>query len=296
MSPHYPDTFAQTITSIYGDQGAQWLAQLPQLIEQCVQQWQLTDLQPVANLTCNYVLFGMQNGMPVGLKLRCVADELGKEVTALTAFAGHGSVKLLAHNDQLGALLLERALPGDTLTSYFPQDDAKATQIAANLVRTLHQVNPVGGFPLLHNVLPDLSKEPQALMPFLARARDLKAHLLVTQQKQVLLHGDFHHGNILAAGNGTWVVIDPEGIIGDPVYDLAVYIRNPLKELVIAPNAKIIIPTRISDFAQQLGYSPQRIYDWVYVQAVCSVYWSLEDGLDASKHVTFLHMLQDIQI
>jgi len=239
----------------------------------------------------------MQNGVSVVLKLRCVVAELDKEITALTAFADHGGVKLLAHNEQLGALLLERALPGDTLTSYFLHDDAKATRIAADVVQTLHQASPVGEFPLLQNILPDLSKEPPVLMPFLARARELKTQLLATQQKQVLLHGDFHHGNILsAAGDETWVVIDPEGVIGDPVYDLAVYIRNPLKELIIAPDAKVVIINRICDFSQLLGYDAQRIYDWVYVQAVCSAYWSLEDGLDASKHIAFLHILYGMRI
>lgn len=292
----YGDSFAHTITSTYGAKGATWLEQLPILVEQCAQQWQLTDLDPVANLTYNYVLFGMQDGVPVVLKLRCVVAELRKEAVALKAFEGHGGAKLLAHDEQLGALLLERAIPGDTLTAYFPYDDANATRIAANLVYKLHQANPLGAFPLLQNVLPDLSKEFAELAPFLARARELKDTLLSTADTQVPLHGDFHHGNILSASDDQWVVIDPEGIIGDPIYDLAIYIRNPLKELVLLSNAQELITARIHDFARLLGYDAQRIYEWVYVQITCSAYWSVEDGLDASKHVKFLQLLQHIRM
>ena len=292
----YSANFAHTITSTYGARGTEWLEQLPTLVEQCAQQWQIIDLHPVKNLTYNYVLFGMQDGAPIVLKLRCTVADVHKEITALKAFEALGCVKVIAHDTKLGAILLERVMSGEALTLLFPQQDMQATHIAAKLLDTLHRVVVPSNqtFPLLAQVLPDLSKEPQALMPFLARARELKRQLFSTQQKSVLLHGDFHQGNILSASNERWVVIDPEGIIGDPIYDLAVYIRNPLQELVSTPHAREIIANRIHEFAQLLRYNAQRIADWVYVQAVCSAYWSIEDGLDVTHHVAFLSILNSL--
>ena len=147
----------------------------------------------------------------------------------------------------------------------------------------------------LEQIVPQFDKEPSILAPFLLQARRLRKHLLTTQPSAVLLHGDFHHDNILLGTNNSWQVIDPEGIIGDPYYDLAVFIRNPIRQLIAIPNAKTLILNRINDFAKLLGYDAQRIYDWTYLQAVTSAYWSIEDGLDAANHVTFLNLLHGIK-
>jgi len=308
--PHsYSNSFANTITSIYGPQGAQWLAQLPQLIAQCAIEWQLSGLQAYPTLTYNYVLFGMMNDMPIVLKLRCDTAQTLQETTALKAFESFGGVKLLAHNAQLNALLLERVIPGTPLSDLFPDEDACATRIAAKLVKMLHQapIPEAHSFPSLEQVIPDFTKDPHELAPFIAHARRLRSRLLSTQPKQKqsspakeiksLLHGDFHAGNILlSSNNDTLIVIDPEGILGDPLYDLAVYIRNPRTELVANPQAHVIVKNRIHSFAQLLGYDAQRIYDWVYLQAVTSAYWSIEDRLDASEHVAFLTLLHNISL
>lgn len=42
----------------------------------------------------------------------------------------------------------------------------------------------------------------------------------------MLLHGDFHHDNILLSNNGDYVIIDPKGVIGDPVFDIPRFILN----------------------------------------------------------------------
>jgi streptomycin 6-kinase len=296
----YSNSFAHTITSVYGPKGAQWLAQLSQLVTQCAVEWQLSALQTYPTLTYNYVLFGMMNDVPIVLKLRCDTAQTLQEAAALKAFESFGAVKLLAHNTQLNALLLERVVPGTPLSDLFPDEDACATRIAAKLVKMLHQapIPETHSFPSLEQVIPDFTKDPHPLAPFIAHARTLRSRLLSTQPKQkFLLHGDFHAGNILLSSNSdTLIVIDPEGLVGDPLYDLAVYIRNPKTELITNPQAHVIVKNRINSFAQLLGYDAQRIYDWVYLQAVTSAYWSVEDGLDTSEHVAFLTLLQKISL
>jgi len=49
-------------------------------------------------------------------------------------------------------------------------------------------------------------------------------------------------------------------------------------------------------FASHFGCSPNRIFNWTYLQAVSSAYWSVEDGLDITNHVQFLTRLQNIHI
>jgi streptomycin 6-kinase len=291
------DIFAHTITKVYGSKGTAWLAQLSALIAQCAQEWQLTELRPFPNLTYNYVLSGYSHQTPIVLKLRCNNNELDKEIAALSAYADYGGVKMIAHNRSLGALLLERVVPGGPLSMRFPRHDRSATHIAAHLLKKLHQV-PIPQnhtFSSLRNILPDFTQNPPALAPFLSHARTLKEKLLSSPSHPVLLHGDFHHDNILLNANNEWTVIDPEGIIGDSLYDIALFIRNPLAQLINAPDIKNIIHNRMSDFASLLNYSPCAIYDWTYVQTVTSAYWSIEDGLEATNHCAFLTILQTMQ-
>ncbi len=296
MQYPYPDSFAKTMTSIYGVAGTQWLEQLPQRIQQCSALWDLSDLQPRSHLTYNYILLGKMKEVPIVLKLRCSPAELATEVAALKAFENYGGVKVLGYDLELGAVLIAQVVPGDSLAALFPYHDGKATNIAVDIIHTLHNAPCIEGFASLDTLLPDLNKDHTELMPFIARARELKTELLATQSKQVFLHGDFHHGNILSSGTDQWVVIDPAGIRGDPIYDLALYIRNPIQDLVNLPHATEIIVQRIRDFASLLNYDAQRIYDWVYVQTVCSAYWSLEDGIGVTNHIKFLTVLSAVKL
>lgn len=122
---------------------------------------------------------------------------------------------------------------------------------------------------------------------YLQKVRKLRDELLQTSKPDVLLHGDLHHDNILQNVND-WVVIDPKGVIGEPVYEVAAFIRNPMPELLNHADAQNIIHNRITHFAEALELSGGRIIDWYFVQAMLSWVWALEDGCDANyfEHLT----------
>lgn len=50
-----PANFAQTMFEVYGEEGNEWLNQLPALISSLEQQWSLHVLPPFTPLTYNYV-------------------------------------------------------------------------------------------------------------------------------------------------------------------------------------------------------------------------------------------------
>ena len=52
-----PDSFIATIRSVYKEDGGKFLAVLPVLIQEASQRWGLTDIQPVSNLSYNFVAF-----------------------------------------------------------------------------------------------------------------------------------------------------------------------------------------------------------------------------------------------
>ena len=43
-----------------------------------------------------------------------------------------------------------------------------------------------------------------------------------------LVHGDFHHHNLLSSDGADWVAIDPKPMLGEPEYDVAPFLWNPI--------------------------------------------------------------------
>jgi streptomycin 6-kinase len=140
--------FHSNIISIYGEQGKEWLDELPELVAAISSKLELRDLKAAANLTYNYVLSGFQGDNPIILKLGLDNVGLKREAFALKCFAGYGVVKVLAEND--GMLLIERAMPGTSLKDYFPTKEKESIEIGCGLIKKLHQANilSVHNFPI----------------------------------------------------------------------------------------------------------------------------------------------------
>lgn len=241
----------------------------------------LRDLKEVTNLTYNYVLSGFQGDNPVILKLGLDHDALTREAFALKCFAEYGAVHVLAEDK--GMLLLERVMPGISLKSYFPNQEHESIEIACKVMTKLHQASipKHHNFPHITDWLTALDKDSAIPDAYLKKAQKLRDQLLQTAKPDVLLHGDLHHDNILQNDND-WLVIDPKGVIGEPAYEVAAFIRNPIPELLNHADAPNIILNRITRFSEALKLSERRIIDWCFVQAVLAWVWALEDSCDAT--------------
>lgn len=280
-------TFEQNIINLYGEKGRQWLDHLPNHVAQLANTYGLSNLKPVDNLSYNYVLSGFQGAQPIILKLGLDIDGFKREATALMAFEGFGVVQIFSENT--GLLLLECAVPGMSLKSYFPEKDDEAINITAKVIERLHKapIPNTHAFPRVKDWLEALNSGLEIPVQTLQKAREIRDKLLKTADPDILLHGDLHHDNILQNSND-WVVIDPKGVIGEPAYEVAAFIRNPIPELLNHPDSPNIIHNRVTRFAELLELPSQRILDWCFVQAVLSWVWAIEDGCDNtySKNLT----------
>lgn len=219
--------FQSNIISIYREKGKAWLDELPQLVSAISSRLDLRDLHEVTNLTYNYVLSGFQRDNPIILKLGLDNAGLKQEAFALKCFAGCGAVKVLSEDE--GMLLLEQAVPGASLKRYFPDREQESIEIVCKVMKKLHQANipATHNFPHIKDWLTVLDKDWNIPNHYLQKARKLRDELLQTSKPDVLLHGDLYHDNILQNGDD-WVVIDPKGVIGEPAYEVAAFIRNPM--------------------------------------------------------------------
>lgn len=108
----------------------------------------------------------------------------------------------------------------------------------------------------------------------LARARSTFAELLASAPAPVLLHGDLHHHNVLAARRAPWLAIDPKGVVGDPGQDVGALLCNPLS--LADPGARA--ERRVRRLAAELGLDRDRLRAWGFVSAVLSEAWNSRRG------------------
>ncbi len=280
-----PPDFIRRVTLVYEPDGAPWLERLPALIEQIAQRWGLSVAPHFPELSYNYVAPAqlLADGTPVVLKLGVPCHELNTEIDALRHYAGRGACRLLEADEELGALLIERLQPGQMLSTLAASDDEAATRVAAQVMGRLWAPPPAGHrFTELREWTADLAElRPHfggGTGPFPAdlveRAEAHFAELLASQPEPVVLHGDLHHYNILAAGPDEWRAIDPKGLVGDPAYECAAFICNPVPQIAADPQLPRTLERRIAIFAEILGIDRDRIYGYALAQAVLGSWWS----------------------
>jgi streptomycin 6-kinase len=276
-----PASFVRNVTGAFPG-GAIWLDHLPSLIAACSRKWNLALAGSPFELSFNYVVPVLQDGRtPAVLKLGVPTPEFTSETRALRIFRGHGAVRLLESDESLGALLLERINPGDTLATL--DDEVQAAEIAARTMLSLWEGTPADSeFRSLESWTAGLCKLrarfsgatgplDTALVDI---AENLRADLLQDKPSPRLLHADLHHFNILHGTVSGWVPIDPKGVIGDPSYEPAPFLLNPDPALFLD---RAIQEARIKILADQLKLDAQRIVRWALVHSVLSAWWTIED-------------------
>jgi streptomycin 6-kinase len=142
------------------------------------------------------------------------------EGDALALWNGDGAVRLLRRSGR--ALLEERAVPGYDLSS-LPDDGA--TAIAIDVASRLWRRVSTPFRPVAPQVTLWLDAAERAGSGLVPLARDLFAEL--DPSADWLVHGDFHHHNILRRGD-RFVAIDPKPYLADREYDVPSFLWNPL--------------------------------------------------------------------
>jgi len=278
MSMNLPPEFISTITNTFGEDGESLIANIPTLIDEASQRWGLTNVQPVENLSYNFVAFarrgevisprdtifpqtkGRGNPAPtsdVVLKIGVPRDELTSEIAALRLFNGDGACQLIDADEERGFLLLEQLKPGVMLSTL--KDDEEATHIAAEVMKKIWRTEDnvsLSGAKSLRNderdpslslrmtgkdkfiKLSDWFDGLRKLRPFfnsgtgplnektVERVERSVKDFFAENHMPVLMHGDFHHFNILSSERG-WLVIDPKGVIGPAGYEVGPLMINP---------------------------------------------------------------------
>jgi streptomycin 6-kinase len=194
------------------------------------------------------------------LKVNFPDEESEHDAHALDRWNGVGAARLLDRDDAVRAMLVERLRPGTQLWG-LPDDDA--TELAAGV---LEQLWVAAGEPFrrLEDVaahwaeeLPATSMDPRLVDEAVSFLRGAGP----TQRESVLMHQDFHGGNVLLSQRG-WLAIDPKPLVGEREFDVASLIRDR------RPTTKAAMERRLDYLVDRLSLDRERTRGWAIAHAL----------------------------
>jgi streptomycin 6-kinase len=179
------------------------------------------------------------------LKIPFQGEELTSGFHATLSLSGTVGAIVHRGDPASGSILMERLRPGTKLKDSSLTDEEQVA-IAAGFARTVRDFATSHCLPLA-----DYTDPKDRLV----------AHLLETSGPACFLHGDLHQENILLHGPD-WKLIDPKGLMGDPAYEPAAFLRNPVHAIHLMPDLPNLFQARISQFSKTLDLDPWRICAW----------------------------------
>ena len=280
-----PEELAASHARYFGAAGRQWVATLPGLAAEVVERWRLRLDGPAAYGAVALVLpVRCPDGAPAALKLQPVDDETGGEAVALTSWAGHGAVRLLAHDPASGAMLLERLDASRPLAVL--EDDSAAVGVIAELLVRLNAVSAPTGL----RRLPDVAAATLAGTPLavsraadpderrlLLGCADRLREVLADPVEDRLLHWDLHYDNVLATLHGprTWVAIDPKPLSGDSGFELLPALWNRWDVIVASGDRSGALLRRFDLMTECLHLDRRRAAIWTAARVLQNAVWDL---------------------
>ncbi|WP_082235152.1 aminoglycoside phosphotransferase family protein [Halobacillus massiliensis] len=270
------EQFVKNVKLACGQEGEKWLKELPELLSYCESRWNLTIGFPYT-LSYNYVAPAVRkDGSEVVVKLWLPEDGYKNERETLQTLKSKGIVNLIDHDQKRRILILDKITPGHNLAKI--QNDTEAVSIASEVLSRLGVKPEKCHLPSTRerekNLTKFYKKNPYGLGPISAglilEALQVFTYLNQSMSKRVVLHGDFHHYNILQSGS-SWTAIDPKGLVGEVEYDIIQYLLNCLPE-----EGKFkVISRRIEIFIEKLGLNKERLLLWGFAHTVLATCWTI---------------------
>jgi streptomycin 6-kinase len=299
-----PAELAELHEKYSGETGRRWIAGLPGLAAVSLERWQLDiDGQVASGAVALIIPVARQDGSRAVLKLQPVDDETEGEPVALQAWAGRGAVRLLEHDPNSGAMLLERLDASRDLSTM--KDDLAAAEIIAKLLVELNSLPAPPGLRQLRDVAAaTLAGTPEAVRLLGdADERQLLINCAVRLQELItdpvdnrLLHWDLHYFNTLSTLDSAreWKAIDPKPLSGDSGFELLPALWNRWDDLVETGDVPRALLRRFDLMTEVLGLDRSRAAGWTLGRVLQNAVWDLvrfHEGHIYPEHRTIAEVL-----
>lgn len=267
-------------------------------IEEYEAKWGLTNLQLKSHLSANLIFtchsdqFGdavLKIGYPD-------SPEIVTEVNALKEYDGGKFCKVYEGDIEAGIFLEQYIAPGIALRAE-PSLDARLA-VFCGLYQDLHICSKI------EEVYPTYKRWVYRITEYMRNRQDCtdlyhkmkkaKAvfdNVLLNYNGEYLLHGDLHHDNILLNQDGAYTIIDPKGVIGDPVFDIPRFILNEFGNEV-TPALQSKVSYIIVVLAERLQIPGHVLKQCLYVEMTMAVCWCAESGSDSSELAKLMEKIE----
>jgi streptomycin 6-kinase len=287
----------------HGAAGSAWLDALPAVIDDLADRCGLTLGDAFAGGTAGYVVAAtdargrdcvLKVAMPLDIDER---ETFARSVLAHQLAAGRGCAALLAHASDAPAMLLERLGPNladlgftveqilaaiaDTLPTFWRSVDddielrtgaEQAQWLARYIVTTWEALGRPCDRRVIDRAVELCDRRADAYSP----------------ERSVLVHGDAHGWNTLAADDGTFKFVDVEGLRSEPAHDLAVPMREYNEPLLGGDTARLV-RARADRLAARCGVDPDAVWEWGFIERVSTGLANVRD-FDSGDGAMFLEV------
>lgn len=287
-----------------GSAGQRWLDELPGVVAALAARWDLQLGRSFAGGTASYVAAATdRTGRACVLKVAMPleidgGDSFARSVLAHRLAGGRGCAALLAHDEAVPAMLIERLGPNlhelelplpllldtvvATLRSFWrplppdcplPTGADQAAWLAGYITRSWDELRRPCDRIVIDRALAYCDER--------AAARD--------PSQAVLVHGDAHGWNTLDAHGGTFKLVDPEGLRSEPAHDLGVLMRE-YNQPLLAGDTPRLVRERAARLASACDLDPERVYQWGYIERVSTGLAALREFEGGGEGGAFLEV------
>ncbi|MEV8117758.1 aminoglycoside phosphotransferase family protein [Streptomyces xiamenensis] len=268
---------------------AAWVDGLPGVIERLLERWSLRPDGEPGHGMAGIVLPVRRraDGLPAVLKVQRKTEDGAGVVPGLRAWDGHGIVRLLAHDTDTDALLLERLDAARPLSTLAAEDDTAATAVVGALLARLTAVPAPDAMRRLGDIAAAMvARTPDAVRSLadpderrLVRICADAVAELTGEAGHRLLHWDLHYANVLAGAREPWLAIDPEPLAGDPGFDLWPALDSAWETVVVpAGDVRRTVLRRFDQLTEALDLDRRRAAGWTLGRVLQNALWDIEDG------------------
>ena len=272
-----PENTRQGIYKYMGDKTDKFISQVEMRYEKYIKEWHLSNLSFMPTGTVN-LLFSCESALynSCVLKMCIPGPEVATEVNCLRFYDGKSYCKLWEYDLTDDVLLLEKVTPGNQMWDV--EDYRERARLMGITVKGLPiEYNGQEQYPTylswmenIHHKMTVMGGLDDVLF-YLNKAIELYNELKQRHRKACLLHGDLHQENMLLNSKGGYTIIDPKGVVDDPVMETARFLMNETtcEESKIMEMAAIMSPI--------IGISGKDILNSMFVDAALGQSWCMEE-------------------
>jgi streptomycin 6-kinase len=266
------------------------------------EEWKLTDLSFFESYSMNAIFFCTSK-----IYGECVLkiggnfqnEEFIWEYNVLREYNGRRFVKIFENDIEVEAgkkvMLIERVSPGKMLQDEKNLD--KRLAVFSEIFNGMH-IKPRNAALYkkytdgVNDCLDKTSRRDDCkdLYYHMQKAKDVYTSVSAVYNREMLLHGDLHYHNILMRHNGEYAIIDPQGRVGDSIFDiprsiLIEYYNNSVDERV--KNINHIFEY----FERSLNIPNEILRQCFYIETASFESWCASVGNYNINNVIFAEMM-----